>query len=121
MWPVQERLAQSEQLPGTKLYTANTTNSLKQCMQTYAAIDSHICEPRKAGAMSQSFLRCRLLRKNARVCGKSFCVSQFNRALSTHDQFLNVSEEVRDAIHTGKPVVALETTIYTHGKCVAIL
>ena len=29
--------------------------------------------------------------------------------------FVNVSEEVREAIETQKPVVALETTIYTHG------
>ena len=34
---------------------------------------------------------------------------------SGRDRFLSVSEEVRDAVHTGKPVVALETTIYTHG------
>lgn len=31
-------------------------------------------------------------------------------------KFLKVSEEVRDAVATGKPVVALETTIYTHGQ-----
>ncbi|KAL4960967.1 pseudouridine-5'-phosphate glycosidase/carbohydrate kinase family protein [Aspergillus stella-maris] len=30
-------------------------------------------------------------------------------------KFFQVSEEVRDAVATGKPVVALETTIYTHG------
>lgn len=38
--------------------------------------------------------------------------------LHKHPQsrFLNVSEEVRDGVATGKPVVALETTIYTHGK-----
>ncbi|KAJ5150873.1 Pseudouridine-5'-phosphate glycosidase [Penicillium canariense] len=37
--------------------------------------------------------------------------------LRSHPQsrFLRVSEEVRDAVATGKPVVALETTIYTHG------
>ncbi|KAJ5142148.1 hypothetical protein N7526_003143 [Penicillium atrosanguineum] len=37
--------------------------------------------------------------------------------LNKHPQskFLQVSEEVRDAVATGKPVVALETTIYTHG------
>ncbi|RLL99246.1 hypothetical protein CFD26_103301 [Aspergillus turcosus] len=38
---------------------------------------------------------------------------------SYHDvaqnKFLKVSEEIRDAVATGKPVVALETTIYTHG------
>ncbi|KAL4896265.1 Indigoidine synthase A like protein-domain-containing protein [Aspergillus ambiguus] len=31
------------------------------------------------------------------------------------NRFLKVSEEVRDAVATGKPVVALESTIYTHG------
>ncbi|RMZ81698.1 hypothetical protein DV737_g2435, partial [Chaetothyriales sp. CBS 132003] len=31
------------------------------------------------------------------------------------DRFFRVSEEVQDALQTGKPVVALETTIYTHG------
>lgn len=38
--------------------------------------------------------------------------------LHNHPQskFLKVSEEVRDAVATGKPVVALETTIYTHGE-----
>ncbi|KAL1982996.1 hypothetical protein VTN96DRAFT_611 [Rasamsonia emersonii] len=30
-------------------------------------------------------------------------------------KFFQVAEEVRDAVATGKPVVALETTIYTHG------
>lgn len=28
---------------------------------------------------------------------------------------IKVSEEVREAVETKKPVVALETTIYTHG------
>ncbi|EFQ99005.1 IdgA domain-containing protein [Nannizzia gypsea CBS 118893] len=41
---------------------------------------------------------------------------QYSRpALAGLDRFLRVSEEVQDAIATGKPVVALETTIYTHG------
>ena len=30
-------------------------------------------------------------------------------------QFLQVSEEIKNAVALGKPVVALETTIYTHG------
>lgn len=30
-------------------------------------------------------------------------------------KFFQVSEEVKDAIATGRPVVALESTIYTHG------
>lgn len=38
------------------------------------------------------------------------------RCLSGRDRLFRVSEEVQDALATGKPVVALETTIYTHGK-----
>lgn len=34
----------------------------------------------------------------------------------TNSSFLQVSEEVREALHSKKPVVALETTIYTHGE-----
>ncbi len=30
-------------------------------------------------------------------------------------KYLNVSEEVKEAINTGKPVVALESTIISHG------
>ncbi|EXJ89504.1 serine/threonine protein kinase [Capronia epimyces CBS 606.96] len=37
------------------------------------------------------------------------------RNLSARDRLFRVSEEVQDALATGKPVVALETTIYTHG------
>lgn len=37
------------------------------------------------------------------------------RQLSTRHQFLNISEEVQDAVQSKKAVVALETTIYTHG------
>ncbi|KAF1357921.1 hypothetical protein EJ07DRAFT_180548 [Lizonia empirigonia] len=33
----------------------------------------------------------------------------------TNNGFFRVSEEVREALHAKKPVVALETTIYTHG------
>lgn len=31
------------------------------------------------------------------------------------NRYFKVSEEVREAIFSGKPVVALESTIYTHG------
>ncbi len=38
------------------------------------------------------------------------------RTIATgRDRLFRVSEEVQDALATGKPVVALETTIYTHG------
>lgn len=33
-----------------------------------------------------------------------------------NSKFFQVSEEVKDAIATGRPVVALESTIYTHGS-----
>lgn len=44
-----------------------------------------------------------------------------SRSIQTTDRigldspFIKVSEEVRDAVHRAKPVVALESTIYTHG------
>ncbi|KAF2478118.1 uncharacterized protein BDR25DRAFT_250708 [Lindgomyces ingoldianus] len=41
--------------------------------------------------------------------------SSASRRYLTNNGFFKVSEEVRDAIHSKKPVVALETTIYTHG------
>jgi hypothetical protein len=45
----------------------------------------------------------------------------FRRSQGTHtrvsrNDLFKVSEEVQDALETGKPVVALETTIYTHGE-----
>jgi pseudouridine-5'-phosphate glycosidase/pseudouridine kinase len=40
-----------------------------------------------------------------------------NRASGfANSKFFQVSEEVKDAIATGRPVVALESTIYTHGS-----
>lgn len=36
----------------------------------------------------------------------------------TNNGFFRVSEEVREALHSNKPVVALETTIYTHGTII---
>ncbi|KEQ70103.1 IdgA domain protein [Aureobasidium namibiae CBS 147.97] len=41
--------------------------------------------------------------------------SQTWRHLSSKSPYLKVSEEVQQAIHENKPVVALESTIYTHG------
>lgn len=39
----------------------------------------------------------------------------FTRPASTHSKLFQVAEEVEYALQTGQPVVALETTIYTHG------
>ena len=33
-----------------------------------------------------------------------------------NNAIFEVSEEVREAVHAKQPVVALETTIYTHGE-----
>ncbi|KAI7618693.1 hypothetical protein KC319_g19084, partial [Hortaea werneckii] len=38
-----------------------------------------------------------------------------SRRLTTNSPFLNISEEVQQAISERRPVVALESTIYTHG------
>jgi pseudouridylate synthase / pseudouridine kinase len=57
-----------------------------------------------------------LLRARAAFLPLPFAQKTCYRRASTHNQFIKVSEEVQDALETGKPVVALETTIYTHGK-----
>jgi hypothetical protein len=49
---------------------------------------------------------------------RSFSASSRSNILSQNvglKNSLKISEEVRDALATDKPVVALETTIYTHG------
>lgn len=54
------------------------------------------------------------LLRSARLSGASRrSIQSFGKS------FLQVSDEVHDAVQTGKPVVALETTIYTHGKTVS--
>lgn len=58
----------------------------------------------------------------SRAALKSGCLrgTQLSSARRYHglaqSKFFKVSEEVRDAVATGKPVVSLETTIYTHGE-----
>lgn len=48
-------------------------------------------------------------RLQPRRCSRSLHVAGDNPVLG-------VSEEVREAVHSKRPVVALETTIYTHGS-----
>ncbi|QKX58909.1 uncharacterized protein TRUGW13939_06037 [Talaromyces rugulosus] len=58
-------------------------------------------------------------RAAARLCSRPTPLSRryISQQASSfaNSKFFRVSEEVRDALATGKPVVALETTIYTHG------
>ncbi|EFW22041.1 IdgA domain-containing protein [Coccidioides posadasii str. Silveira] len=55
-------------------------------------------------------------RVDLRVRGTFLRNHRHVRTLSrSANKFLKISEEVQDAVATGKPVVALETTIYTHG------
>src|SRR5436190_2153803 len=37
------------------------------------------------------------------------------RNITSNNGFLRISEEVREALNAKRPVVALETTVYTHG------
>lgn len=58
-----------------------------------------------------------LLRRSAGSCRFLLHKAQQCRSLSiARLPFLKIHEEVQEAVRTGKPVVALETTIYTHGK-----
>lgn len=60
------------------------------------------------------------LRAAARLCSRPTPLSRryISQQASSfaNSKFFRVSEEVTDALATAKPVVALETTIYTHGK-----
>ncbi|KAF2772659.1 IdgA domain-containing protein [Teratosphaeria nubilosa] len=44
-----------------------------------------------------------------------FKVPPSRRSLATNTKFFNISDEVRQAVSERRPVVALESTIYTHG------
>lgn len=62
----------------------------------------------------------RLVVSAGRLCRPlSHSVRVNQRAYSTPaklpSKIFQISDEVREAVHSGKPVVALETTIYTHG------
>ncbi|KAK5707118.1 hypothetical protein LTR17_020990 [Elasticomyces elasticus] len=66
--------------------------------------------------MAMSSWICRACRSSPRplpLSKRSHVTS--HRSISTNSPFFSVSEEVRQAIAERKPVVALETTIYTHG------
>jgi hypothetical protein len=52
----------------------------------------------------------------ARCCG---IATASGRRYLTNNGFFRVSDEVREALNSKKPVVALETTIYTHGTIVS--
>ena len=58
---------------------------------------------------------CCLLRTISKRSQIVTCPIGCSRTLYTSNSFLKISEEVLDALKTEKPVVALETTIYTHG------
>ncbi|TKA53017.1 hypothetical protein B0A49_11330, partial [Cryomyces minteri] len=47
----------------------------------------------------------------------SYTGPKLHRSLSiaANNSVLKISEEIREALHSKRPVVALETTIYTHG------
>ena len=54
--------------------------------------------------------------KRAQVLLQAFRSSRrLNHDLVKVERFIHVSDEVRRAVEMAKPVVALETTIYTHG------
>ncbi|RDI76333.1 hypothetical protein Vi05172_g13664 [Venturia inaequalis] len=60
-------------------------------------------------SLGRSSVKCRPVR----IASKQLLPTY--RAISTNNGFLKISEEIREAINSKKPVVALETTIYTHG------
>jgi len=67
--------------------------------------------PAKRCSSSLPTLRTKIIPYSARTAGST------RHPISTHtrNKLFSVHEEVVHALQTGKPVVALETTIYTHG------
>jgi pseudouridine-5'-phosphate glycosidase len=58
-----------------------------------------------------------LIKHDGKRCIKKLAFMAKRRGLSTrlNSDYLTISERVRDALATNKPVVALESTIITHG------
>ena len=54
--------------------------------------------------------------KNVRRPGRV----QLRQLAGSTNPHIVVSEEVREAVQHGRPVVALESTIYTHGTCALV-
>ncbi|KZF22340.1 hypothetical protein L228DRAFT_221199 [Xylona heveae TC161] len=49
------------------------------------------------------------------LAGKVNLCKTSTRSLSTNSSFVHISDHVQEALQSKKPIVALETTIYTHG------
>ena len=65
--------------------------------------------------LSRGFQRLRVARNLNAPQFQVFKRFQSTQRLGSRNDFFKISEEVHEALETGKPVVALETTIYTHG------
>lgn len=65
--------------------------------------------------LSRGFQRLRVTRNLNVSRFQVFKRFQSTQRLGSRNDFFKISEEVQEALETGRPVVALETTIYTHG------
>jgi hypothetical protein len=65
--------------------------------------------------LSRGFQRLRVAHNLGVPRFRVFKRFQSTQRLGSRNGFFKISEEVREALEMGRPVVALETTIYTHG------
>ena len=65
--------------------------------------------------LSRGFQRLRVAHNLGVPQFRVFKRFQSAQRLGSRNDFFKISEEVQEALETGRPVVALETTIYTHG------
>jgi hypothetical protein len=65
--------------------------------------------------LSRGFQRLRVARNLGVPRSQVFKRFRSTQRLGSRTGFFKISEEVQEALETGRPVVALETTIYTHG------
>jgi hypothetical protein len=87
--------------------------SLVNCVLFLLCLIFSVCEAMPP--LSRGFQRLRVAHNLGVPRFRVFKRFQSTQRLGSRNDFFKISEEVQEALETGRPVVALETTIYTHG------
>lgn len=87
--------------------------SLVNCIRFLLCLIFSVCEAMPP--LSRGFQRLRIAHNLDVPRFRVFKRFQSTQRLESRNDFFKISEEVQEALETGRPVVALETTIYTHG------
>lgn len=93
--------------------------SLVNCILFLLCLIFSVCEAMPP--LSRGFQRLHIAHNLGVPRFRIFKRFQSTQRLGSRNGFFKISEEVQEALETGRPVVALETTIYTHGELGAII